>query len=507
MTNYPAKPAIPTRIDQTSTLWLRSLDEIEGNDLPLVGGKAFRLATLKRHGLHVPPGLVLTTNFFETQLQHAQVIPLWAGSPDVAVTVEALGWLADVLKTKPLAKELSGALNQALDDLFGSDAGSFAVRSSAIDEDQRDHTFAGVHLTELGVPRGALPIAITRCWASALDPAALGYRQAHGMSIQGIRMAVLIQPMLNPVSSGVGFTVNPLTGASDEFIIEATWGLGESLVGGQIQPYFYKLANQPPDYPLIEHRPGNVPPPAEEVQPTRNSPLAAAQLTELAIQLTQVQALMGEAQDVEWARQDDAFLLLQTRPIAALPVAAQKLDIEWTRGSHPEFLPELPSPLFGSLMERTQTRAISFFKDIGLQVDGLGPYVKLILGRPYLNLTFLKRIISQVGLNPGSLLHTIGHTEPGGSSGTLAIDWATVWRRRHTYWLILKRAYSNSRHLKAFQASISEAVTLLEDVSFDASPATLLAQLRQHERIYNDLGYGRRQQFAGFADPKPGDSF
>jgi len=172
-------------------------------DLPLVGGKAFRLALLKQHGLCVPPGLVLTTAFFEAQLQHAQLVPLWAGSPDIAVTTEALLWLAEMLKTKPLAKELSVALNQALDGLFGSDTEQFAVRSSANDEDQRDHTFAGVHLTELGVPRSVLPIAITRCWASALDRPAIEYRQVHGMSIQGIRIAVLIQPMLSPHSAGV----------------------------------------------------------------------------------------------------------------------------------------------------------------------------------------------------------------------------------------------------------------------------------------------------------------
>ncbi len=485
--NQPVKPVTPAKLELTNTPWLRTLDTIEGGDLPLVGGKAFRLASLKQYGLHVPPGLVLTTAFFEAQLQHAQLVPLWAGSPDVAVTTEALSWLADVLKTKPLAKDLSVALNQALEAVFGPEIETFAVRSSAVDEDQRDHTFAGVHLTELGVPRTALPIAITRCWASALDQAALEYRQAHGMSIQGIRMAVLIQPMLDPLCSGVGFTVNPLTGSRDEFVIEATWGLGEALVGGQVQPYFYKLANQPPDYPLLEQQAGHVPRPAGGIEPGRDDPLAVPELTDLALHLAQVQALMGEAQDVEWARQDDTFFLLQTRPVSALPEAPPKLDIEWTRGSHPEFLPELPSPLFGSLIERSQGRAISFFKEIGLQVDGLGPYVKLILGRPYLNLTFLKRVISQVGLNPGSLLHTIGHTEPGGGGGSLAVDWAAVWRMRRTYWLILKRVYSNSRHLKAFQAAIDEAVATLENIDFDAGPSTLLAQLRQHERVYNDL--------------------
>ena len=206
--------------------WLRTLDNIDGTDFSLVGGKAFRLALLRQNGLNVPPGLVLTTEFFEAQIKYAKLTPLWMGSPDVAVTTESLTWLSDSLKTKPIAKHLVDALHHQLDTVFDKTIDSFAVRSSAIDEDQRNHSFAGIHLTELGVPRSVLPIAITRCWASALGDVALKYRQVNGMSIQGIRMAVLIQPMLNPTCSGVGFTINPLTGNSEELIVEADVGAG-----------------------------------------------------------------------------------------------------------------------------------------------------------------------------------------------------------------------------------------------------------------------------------------
>ncbi|MDX1521105.1 MAG: PEP/pyruvate-binding domain-containing protein, partial [Anaerolineae bacterium] len=215
--------------------WIKTLDEIDGADLAIVGGKAFRLARLKRNGLNVPPGLVLTTDFFESHINHTKLTPLWMGSPDIAVTTESLGWLADSLKTTPLPRFLIDALNEECRRVFDPAIEQFAVRSSAIDEDQRDHTFAGIHLTELGVPRSALPIAITRCWASALSEVALEYRQVHGMSIQGIRIAVLIQPMLTPTSSGVGFTANPINGKREELIIEATWGLGQALVSGEVQ--------------------------------------------------------------------------------------------------------------------------------------------------------------------------------------------------------------------------------------------------------------------------------
>ena len=494
MTTNSAKSSNDTVDETIHKSWLRTLDEIEGKDLSLVGGKAFRLAMLKQNGLNVLPGLVLTTTFFESHLKHSKLTPLWMGSPDIAVTAEALGWLADSLKTKPITRHLSQALTRQINGMFGPDIDKFAVRSSAIDEDQRDHTFAGIHLTELGVPRDALPIAITRCWASALSGPALEYRQVHGMSIQGIRIAVLIQPMLNPISSGVGFSLNPLTGSREELIIEATWGLGDVLVGGEVQPYFYKLANHPPHYPLLEHRSGHTPPPTpqqraepQRAEPQRAEPLFAHELTELALHLEQVQALMGEAQDVEWAKEGDTLFLLQTRPVVLPSKQSQPADPEWTRGSHPEYLPELPSPFFCSLLERNQRRAITFFQDLGLTVDHLGPYLKLILGRPYLNLTFLKRTISQVGIAPGKLLYTIGHTEQEGTGGALSIDWGLAFKNRQAYWAIFKRLFTNGRLLTDYQRLVDEAVDILEQANLDDTPANVLSQFRQHDRIYDEL--------------------
>jgi pyruvate,water dikinase len=460
------------------------LDQIEGPDLPLVGGKAFRLATLKQNGLQVPPGVVLTTTFFETHLKQSKLTPLWMGSPDVAVTGEALTWLADSLKTKPIGRDLAQALRQTLDATFAPSLDKFAVRSSAIDEDQRDHTFAGIHLTELGVPRHALTIAITRCWASALSGPALAYRQVHGMSIQGIRLAVLIQPMLSPASSGVGFTMNPVSGDREELIIEATWGLGEAVVGGSIQPYFYRLANRPPTYPLLEYRPGNVPAPPAQAQA---EPLPPQLLPELALHLARIQALMGETQDVEWAWQDERFFFLQTRPVSRPAKPAQPLDLEWSRGSHPEYLPELPSPFFSALLSRSQCQAITFFRELGLAVDDLGPYLKLILGRPYLNLTFLKRIIAQVGLAPGQLLYTIGHTESGGTGRPLSIDWEMAFKAWRVYWGILRRFFSNGRLVRAYQALVDEAVEIFEQTGLEQEPVQLLSQFRQHNRLYEAL--------------------
>ena len=113
---------------------------------------------------------------------------------------------------------------------------AFAVRSSGIGEDSPGQSFAGIHTTLLNVPRAAIPAAIAACRASARSPQAIAYRNAHALSTSAIDIAVLIQLMVNPGAAGVAFTVNPLTGASDEMVINASWGLGEALVSGQIDP-------------------------------------------------------------------------------------------------------------------------------------------------------------------------------------------------------------------------------------------------------------------------------
>lgn len=465
---------------QPEDTWLRRLDTLSGADLPLVGGKAYRLAQMRQHGLKVPPGLVLTTAFFETHLRHIKLTPLWAGSPDVTVTTEALLWLADSLKTMPLARPLIQALTAQLDEVFGPEFTSFAVRSSAVDEDMRDHTFAGVHLTELGVPRALIPIAISRCWASALSGPAIQYRQDHGMSIQGIKIALLIQPMLSPERAGVAFSVDPLTGNRSELIIEATAGLGNQLVSGKVQPYRYRLHNQPPDFPLIDETPGDpsLPDVARLPEPER---------VELARQLQQVEALMGEPQDVEWASQNGEIFLLQSRPIANLPGAAPTLGQTWIRSQASELMPETPSPYWVALLERAQPRAVEFFAAAGFDTGDVDAFEKVILGRLFLNLSVLKRLAAQLGLNiaggamPGSLIDIVAAGSPG-------VDWRTVWQARDIYRHISGFIRRAEKQFDKTSDVVNDLTTsLLAASAADDRPNTRLMQLRQQDALFQTL--------------------
>lgn len=112
-----------------------------------------------------------------------------------------------------------------------------AVRSSAIDEDGPTASFAGQHETFLNV-RGVDDIcaAVERCWASAGTEQVLAYRRRHDLSVDRIRVAVLVQQLVPADVSAIMFTANPVSGARDELLLNATWGLGESLAGGTVTP-------------------------------------------------------------------------------------------------------------------------------------------------------------------------------------------------------------------------------------------------------------------------------
>ena len=206
-----------------------------------------------------------------------------------------------------------------------TDARPWAVRSSAIGEDSAEASFAGTHLTVLGVVgRDPLLEAIRRVHESSLDEAAAVYRRQHGLD-PAPRMAVVLQPMLASAVAGVMFTRNPVTGASER-VIEASWGLGETVVSGLVSPDQYRLA--PDDGRLLDRWAGEKDV-ALRLQ-ADGTVLKAPVATELVEawclgeeQLGQLHRLAGVCDevfgttehDIEFAFADGRLYLLQRRPI------------------------------------------------------------------------------------------------------------------------------------------------------------------------------------------------
>lgn len=165
------------------------------------GGKAAQLAAALSAGLPVPDGFAL-----DWQAVRAVV----AGQVEIGADLDARG------------------------------PGPWAVRSSAVGEDSASASFAGTHLSVLGVVSDAIRDAVARVQASALDPAAIAYREQHGLD-PAPRMAVVLQEMVAAEVAGVLFTRHPVTGARER-LIEASWGLGEVVVSGQVTPDQYRLS-------------------------------------------------------------------------------------------------------------------------------------------------------------------------------------------------------------------------------------------------------------------------
>ena len=205
---------------------------------------------------------------------------------------------------------------------------SVAVRSSAVDEDGASRSFAGQYETSLNVVGvDAVSEAVLRCWASVCSERALAYRQGQGLSVAGVRLAVLVQQLVPADAAAVVFSANPVTGSRHEVVINAGWGLGESIVSGTVTPDTYiirkaDLAVMTRD--IAEKRRMTVLASAgtQEVpvprQRQRVPSIDDGQVIELARLAMALEMTMGWPVDIECAYQGQALHLLQCRPITTL---------------------------------------------------------------------------------------------------------------------------------------------------------------------------------------------
>lgn len=226
---------------------------------------------------------------------------------------------------------MSAAIAEAyrkLGDRCGTTHPAVAVRSSALDEDGGDASFAGQHDTYLNI-RGsdALVDSVRRCILSASSNEALAYRQRRGLAVDDVRMAVLVQQLVPADVAAVAFSANPITGSRDEVMINSNWGLGESIVGGIATPDTFVvqkhgLALSSRDVALKSRMTvmtdngtmeANVP---ESLRSA--SSLTDSQVMEIAQLALALERSLGYAVDIECAIAQETLYLLQCRPITTL---------------------------------------------------------------------------------------------------------------------------------------------------------------------------------------------
>jgi phosphoenolpyruvate synthase/pyruvate phosphate dikinase len=285
----------------------------EGNcgDCTLLGGKAASLCKLAGD-YRVPPGFSLTASAYDRA---------------VAAGLASDGGPDGVALPSDLYEDLSRAYRE-LGRRSGVETPSVAVRSSALDEDGLGASFAGQHETFLNVVgASAVAQAVVRCWSSALSARALEYRRRQELGREHIRIAVLVQLMVPADVSAVVFSANPVTGSRGEVVVNASWGLGESIVGGTVTPDSYVLRKV--DMDLIERRIADkrrmtvlAPEGTREAEVPRflrtQPALAEDQAREMARLAVDLEERMGHPVDVECALHAGRLYLLQSRPITTV---------------------------------------------------------------------------------------------------------------------------------------------------------------------------------------------
>ena len=210
------------------------------SDLETVGGKGLSLASMSHAGFDVPPGFTIATSayreFVTTGDLQQKIIGL--ARPELVGRTISFEAASESIQALFAGAELSNSLKTQIADAYGELGETpVAVRSSANAEDLPDLSFAGQQDTYLNV-RGvdAVGAAVLNCWASLWSARAIGYRHENDIAQDAVAMAVVIQSMVPSNVSGILFTANPATGERSEMIVNASFGLGEAVVGGEVTP-------------------------------------------------------------------------------------------------------------------------------------------------------------------------------------------------------------------------------------------------------------------------------
>ncbi|STP11468.1 phosphoenolpyruvate synthase/pyruvate phosphate dikinase [Helicobacter cinaedi] len=362
--------------------------------LSLSGGKGASLAKVFQAGFAVPQGFIITTRAYEAFLSNANEIPSFP-SDDLALLESKAKQYREHLLTLPLPPSCLKELESALTHFSPHQA--FSVRSSSTLEDLNAGAFAGAHDTFLNcVGLETIAQKIKECFVSLWHTRAIAYRCELGFSHKDALMAVVVQTMVPSQKAGVSFSINPITCNLNEVLINANYGLGESVVGGEfdVDEYRFNTLEQKIESSHIAHKTKGIFPthctqdciaPQDKASPQSPQDLKDSQdstqgtrechidsaFADIAVlsekEITQVASLnlalqrfYGFPQDIEWAIVDNNLYLLQSRPITTIPP-------RWSRDESAERYPKALSPFTWDYVDRAFHISLDYsFKLLGL---------------------------------------------------------------------------------------------------------------------------------------------
>ena len=321
-------------------------DELGRGDVDLAGGKGANLGELRRAGLPVPPGFVVTAAAYLEAMEAAgvreEIRAVFVEACDHVDEPDALAAAADRLNALVRKAGVPERLRRDVEAAYArlGEGAAVAVRSSATAEDGAGTSFAGMHETFVGVVGEATVLErLVDCWASLFGERVIAYRASREL-LDEPAIAVVVQVLVPSERAGVMFTADPSTGDVGRIVIEAAFGLGEVVVGGQVEPDTYVVAKDGPrllqtrigrkDHQLVSDGEGAVRRVELDEAAALGKVLDEDETLGLARLGLQVEAHYGEPQDVEWAIAGGQVWLVQSRPITTLgsPAGASSGDTD-----------------------------------------------------------------------------------------------------------------------------------------------------------------------------------
>jgi pyruvate,water dikinase len=318
-------------------------NEVTKDDVPLVGGKGANLGEMTRAEIPVPPGFIVTADAYFDFIEEAK---LDKGIRDLLQPLDSsnskqLQHIADQVKQLILEATMPDKLASEIRESYVKlGRGLVAVRSSATAEDLPTASFAGQQRTFLNVENeDEVVLAVQECWASLFEPRAIFYREQQGFDHFKVGIAVPVQKMVQSQSSGVMFTLEPVSSDRSKIVIEAIYGLGEAIVGGEVNPDLYiidkdglgistkKIGEQ--EWQLIKNPDGR----GDEVNikvalsslSQKQQKISDDDIIHLAKLAKQLEDHYEFPQDIEWAKEGEQIFIVQTRPVTTVKETVEEM--------------------------------------------------------------------------------------------------------------------------------------------------------------------------------------
>lgn len=278
------------------------LKEINQDHLPIVGGKAYRLAELSRHNFRVPEAFVITTHAFDFFLRK-NLLHLIHQALTSDLSLEDTAFFALQLKDKMTREKIPEKLELIFKKFDALGLNKVSLRSSATTEDGKENSFAGQFETFLDLKKDGLASKLQACWASLFSPRAVVYTHRNKIPLKDLKMAVIVQQMINPDLAGNLTTRNILGDMSDKILIEANKGKGDVITAGTADPERVVIDRRTfllDDYHSLHNK---------------RAVLSKSITIKLVRTALSIEKIFNYPQEIEWAIRNGEIFILQSRPL------------------------------------------------------------------------------------------------------------------------------------------------------------------------------------------------